>query len=285
MPQTESVTDLVNDLLAHTVVERLLVVVYLTAVRRHPQTVSRDDTSLAVQVGETEDEVALAVEDVGIGDSEILVAPTDLLGDADETLGVVLSAPLVVRLFWNGLLQADKDIRVVPLLQNFTRGFDHAVGETSDRNHVDTHDKRLAVTHNKACVEGRRDALVGFVRENYTEGARLVEVGVGRRDDTARALVDAGFDVTATDTDEVETDERVEFARDDVTSPDISVYEGASLVYSLRPPYEIHEYIDRVARSVGADTLLFPLADEGTPLERNFELVNRDGYAFFVRRS
>lgn len=123
------------------------------------------------------------------------------------------------------------------------------------------------------------------MRENYTEGARLVEVGVGRRDDTARALVDAGFDVTATDTDEVETDERVEFARDDVTSPDISVYEGASLVYSLRPPYEIHEYIDRVARSVGADTLLFPLADEGTPLERNFELVNRDGYAFFVRRS
>ena len=120
--------------------------------------------------------------------------------------------------------------------------------------------------------------------ENYTRGVCLVEVGVGRRDATACALAEAGFDVTATDTNEVETDERVEFVRDDIMSPDISVYEGASLVYSLRPPYEIHDNIDDVARSVGADTLLMPLADEA-PLEKVFELVNYDGYAFFLRRS
>jgi hypothetical protein len=138
-------------------------------------------------------------------------------------------------------------------------------------------------------VEGRKseDALVEYVRENYAEGARIVEVGVGRRDDTARALADAGFEVAATDVRDVETGEGVEFVRDDVTSPDTSVYEDASLIYSLRPPYEIHSDIDSIARSVGADTLLVPLADEGTPLERDgdFELVNRDGRAFFVRRS
>jgi len=135
-------------------------------------------------------------------------------------------------------------------------------------------------------VEGRKseDALVEYVRKNYVEGARLVEVGIGERDGTARALADAGFEVTATDIHDVETGEGVEFVRDDVTSPDTSVYEGASLVYSLRPPYEIHADIDSVARSVGADTLLVPLADEGAPLGRDFELVNRDGRAFFVRR-
>ena len=135
-------------------------------------------------------------------------------------------------------------------------------------------------------MEGRKsgDTIVEYVRENYVEGARLVEVGVGERDDTARALADADFEVTATDAREVETGEGVEFVRDDVKSPDMSVYGGASLVYSLRPPYEIHSDIDDVARSVGADTLLAPLADEGTPLKRDFELVNHDGRAFFVRQ-
>ena len=135
---------------------------------------------------------------------------------------------------------------------------------------------------------GRRksgDVLVEYVRENYVDGARIVEVGVGRRDSTARALADAGFEVTATDVRDVGTGECVEFVRDDVTSPDTSVYEGVSLIYSLRPPYEIHTDIDSVALSVGADTLLVPLADEGTPLKRDFELVNRDGRAFFVRQS
>lgn len=121
----------------------------------------------------------------------------------------------------------------------------------------------------------------------YAESEKVVEVGVGRRDETARALSEAGFEVVATDTRGVEDDvcEGVEFVHDDVASPDTRVYEGASLVYSLRPPYEIHAEVDGVARSVGADTLLYPLADEATPLRRELELVNHGGSAFFLRRS
>ncbi|MDZ7687278.1 MAG: UPF0146 family protein [Halobacteriales archaeon] len=132
-------------------------------------------------------------------------------------------------------------------------------------------------------MEGRESAVVGYVSDTYDEGVRLVEVGVGRCDKTARALSEAGFVVTATDVSNVDTGESVGFVRDDVTSPDISIYEDASLVYSLRPPYEIHADIDAVARSVGADTLLVPLADEGAPPESGFELVNREGHSFFVR--
>lgn len=126
-----------------------------------------------------------------------------------------------------------------------------------------------------------------FVKNEYAEGEKVVEVGVGRQDETARALSEAGFEVTVTDARDVEDDVRgVEFVSDDVTSTETTVYEGASLVYSLRPPYEIHADIDSVAREVGADALLVPLAGEGTPLESdpNFELVNHGGRAFFVRR-
>jgi len=132
------------------------------------------------------------------------------------------------------------------------------------------------------------EEVAEFVKEEYAKGEKVVEVGVGRRDETARALCDAGFEVTATDARDVEDDVReVRFVRDDISSPQKTVYEGATLVYSLRPPYEIHAAIDSVAREVGADTLLVPLAGEGTPLEsdRDFELVNHGRRAFFVRHS
>jgi uncharacterized UPF0146 family protein len=131
------------------------------------------------------------------------------------------------------------------------------------------------------------EEVAEFVKEEYAKGEKVVEVGVGRQDGTARALREAGFEVTATDARDVEDDVRgVGFVRDDVSSPQKAVYEGASLVYSLRPPYEIHADLDGVAREVGADTLILPLAGEGTPLEsdRDFELVNHGGRGFFVRR-
>lgn len=132
------------------------------------------------------------------------------------------------------------------------------------------------------------EEVAEFVKNEYEEGEKVVEVGVGRQDGTARALNEAGFELTATDARDVKDGVRgVEFVRDDISSPKMAVYEGASLVYSLRPPYEIHAGLDSVARSVGADTLIVPLADEGTPLERDrdFELVNHGGRGFLLRRS
>ncbi len=287
MPQTESVPDLVDDLLTDTVVESLLVVLDLSAVGGHPETVCRDDTALSVEVGETEDEVALPVEYVDIGQSDVLVASSDGLSYADESLGVVLAAPLVVCVLGNRLRRPGYDLRAEPLLEDITRRLNDVFREASDRNDIDTHyGKHLALTDNKACVERRENgaAIVGFVRDEYEEGARIIEVGVGARDGTARALAEAGFDVTATDRRGIDVHPSVEFVRDDVRSPDLNVYEGASLIYSLRPPYEIHADIDDVARAVGADTLLMPLADEGVSVD-GFELVNRRGRALFLRRS
>jgi uncharacterized UPF0146 family protein len=127
------------------------------------------------------------------------------------------------------------------------------------------------------------EAVVRYVEEEYPTGARLVEVGVGRSDGTARALADAGYDVTATDIRDVSDSvaDTVRFVRDDVREPESEVYEGAVVVYSLRPPYEIHAAVADVARRVGADLLLAPLADEGVSVEAR--LVNRRGRGFFVR--
>lgn len=72
----------------------------------------------------------------------------------------------------------------------------------------------------------------------------------------------------------------IRFVRDDVTDPDLSVYEGAALIYSMRPPPELQPYLLRLARTAGADLLLKPLTGESVQV--GGKLVNYRGAAFYV---
>src|SRR5437879_12969019 len=48
----------------------------------------------------------------------------------------------------------------------------------------------------------------------------------------------------------------------DVFSPSLHVYQGASLIYSLNPPIEIVPALEKLAKEIGADLLVKPMADE-----------------------
>jgi len=94
----------------------------------------------------------------------------------------------------------------------------------------------------------RRVALADRLAEYDT----LVEVGVGRRWDVARTLVNRGCTVTATDIVDRTPPASVAFARDDITAPDRSVYADADAVYALRCPPELHRSLVCLGRSVDA---------------------------------
>lgn len=68
---------------------------------------------------------------------------------------------------------------------------------------------------------------------------RLVEVGIGQNPAIARALVDRGVAVTATDVRECSVPAGVEFIIDDVTDPSPSVYRDADAIYAVRLPPEL----------------------------------------------
>ena len=120
--------------------------------------------------------------------------------------------------------------------------------------------------------------LLDYLTENY-EGI-AVEVGVGRRPKTAAALAERGFTVVCTDVEPRETPDTVEFRVDDVREPDLEIYRDATVIYSIRPPYEIHRALADVADSVDADLVVAPLGNETTPLDH--ELVNVDGEPLYV---
>jgi Uncharacterized protein conserved in archaea len=113
------------------------------------------------------------------------------------------------------------------------------------------------------------DSLAEFIRLNYPAGARIVEVGIGRHPDVALLLKDA-FDLICTDV----TDPGIpgiRFVRDDIYRPDVSLYRGAALVYSIRPPPDMQVPIAEIASAAGADLIIRPFSSEHVDLDRHYQ--------------
>ncbi|MDG5778093.1 UPF0146 family protein [Haloarculaceae archaeon H-GB2-1] len=123
-----------------------------------------------------------------------------------------------------------------------------------------------------------RNAIV-----EYLSGARrAVEIGIGKRDDVAKALAESGVDVTATDVHERPVPSDVRFVRDDVTDPTPSVYADADLLYALNLPPELQRPAWTVARehdarfvftTLGGDPATIPVSRTTVPGETLFEAM------------
>ncbi len=111
----------------------------------------------------------------------------------------------------------------------------------------------------KNLLRGTED-LADFIVRNYS--GRVVEVGAGRRVDVALLLTRrSNLEVVITDKEDRYLGSlRVE--KDDIFSPCLDLYRGASLLYSIRPPLELQLAMGALAGKLGADVLIRPLADE-----------------------
>ncbi|MFB6284602.1 MAG: UPF0146 family protein [Halobacteria archaeon] len=117
--------------------------------------------------------------------------------------------------------------------------------------------------------------VADYVLSNYD--GRVVEVGVGKNHGTAEELRKTpNIDVTTVDVDGSADPDVV----DDILKPEIEIYRGASLVYSIRPPPELHSALHEVADAVDADLLIVPLGNEPTPIEHR--LVNHEGRTVYL---
>ena len=123
--------------------------------------------------------------------------------------------------------------------------------------------------------------LAEYILKNYTN--KVVEVGVGNLPQVALLLKDT-MNVIVTDISEQKY-AGIRFHRDDIFSPDMSIYTGASLIYSIRPPIDIQEAIARVAKRVGADLIIRPFGNEKADLRsiyNNYKLLNYKKARFYL---
>ncbi|AGK60102.1 Uncharacterized protein conserved in archaea [Archaeoglobus sulfaticallidus PM70-1] len=123
------------------------------------------------------------------------------------------------------------------------------------------------------------DGLTAFISKNYS--GKVVEVCCGNRFDVALELSKRGFNIVCVDVKRFEPPEGVSFECDDIRNPRIEIYENSSLIYSIRPPYELYKHIIRLSDRVMADCIIKPLYGEHP---EGLELVNHLGDYFYLRQ-
>jgi hypothetical protein len=98
-----------------------------------------------------------------------------------------------------------------------------------------------------------------YIAKHYTD---TVEVGIGKNTTAAQILHNSGVRVRCTDVKEVPVPACLSFSPDDIFSPDISLYEGADVIYAIRPAIEMIPPLVAVAKRIQCDLLVYHLGFE-----------------------
>lgn len=111
-----------------------------------------------------------------------------------------------------------------------------------------------------------RKKFLNYLQTEYMELNKVIEVGIGENDDVYQELaLELEADVYSTD-----LKGECDFF-DDITNPNLSIYEESDLIYSIRPPIDIQRHIAKVCEKVEADLVLIPFKDEVLELNEYFE--------------
>jgi len=95
-----------------------------------------------------------------------------------------------------------------------------------------------------------------------THYSRAIEVGIGRNEEAARIVNNAGTLIRCTDEKPLSLSGGLSFSQDDIFSPDVSLYTGAEVIYTIRPAVEMVPPLLLLAQRINADLLVYHLGFE-----------------------
>ncbi|MBS7287706.1 MAG: hypothetical protein KIH01_02890 [Candidatus Freyarchaeota archaeon] len=128
--------------------------------------------------------------------------------------------------------------------------------------------------------------MAEFIEARYCNARKIVEIGVGRQVGVAVKLAEKiRAEIILTDINpdyfkSIKTRSNVRLVVNDIFNPNWKLYEGADLIYSIRPNPEVQKQIIEVAFKSGADSLLKVLSDEWPETDNKYmrhEVVNYKG--------
>lgn len=98
-----------------------------------------------------------------------------------------------------------------------------------------------------------------YIINNYANADKIVEVGVGKFHKVALTLKE-NLNSSMVMTDIKPISKKV--IQDDIVNPDLKIYTGSSLIYSIRPQPELQPYIIKLGEKIGADIIIKPFSTE-----------------------
>ena len=91
------------------------------------------------------------------------------------------------------------------------------------------------------------------------ENVKIAEVAVGKFDRIANCLASRD-NITLIKTDIAPKDASV--IRDDVTNPNLKLYQDVDIIYSIRPPSELQPHLVNLACEIKSQLIIKPLTNE-----------------------
>jgi uncharacterized UPF0146 family protein len=101
--------------------------------------------------------------------------------------------------------------------------------------------------------------LAQYIINNYSNANRVVEVGAGKFHKVA-SILEEHLNSTIVMTDIKPSHEKI--IKDDICNPDLKIYNGSSLIYSIRPQPELMPHLMAVAEKTGADLIIKPFSTD-----------------------
>lgn len=125
-------------------------------------------------------------------------------------------------------------------------------------------------------------AVGNYIAFHYT---RAIEAGIGNNPDAALLLDGRGALVRCTDIRNPDLPKNLPFSKDDIFEPCLSLYEGADVIYAIRPAVEMMPALISIARAVNSDLIVVHLGFE--IYENGGERIRSDGVVLhrYVKRS
>lgn len=111
---------------------------------------------------------------------------------------------------------------------------------------------------------------------------KIAEIGVGKFDRIANELSNHE-NITIIKTDIRPKDPSV--IKDDITSPNLELYDNTNIIYSIRPPSELQPHLVNLALKIDSQLIIKPLTNEDLNTGRvKMKLKNFKKASFYISR-
>lgn len=121
--------------------------------------------------------------------------------------------------------------------------------------------------------------LATYIINHCTPYDKVVEVGAGKFLEVANYLQKhSKMNIILTDI----KPSHEEVIQDDINRPNLTIYDSARIIYSIRPPMELHQAIMDLAQNIGALLIIKPLTGDDINTKQKMRLVNYKKAVFYV---
>ena len=121
-----------------------------------------------------------------------------------------------------------------------------------------------------------------ILNEVKDRNVKIAEIGVGKFDKVAQTLSEQD-NITLIKVDINPANATV--IKDDITNPNLRIYEDVDIIYSIRPPSELQPYLVELAQRIDSQLIIKPLTNEDLNTGRvKMKLKNFAKASFYILR-